>query len=564
MNLTFGAVATGLIAVWTFHALPTGQVSKPAPPNVWLTRSELITDDLLADGASLSEFDRALLFGRLAEMWWTLKPEAARAWLKKSVELLKPPSDLIAEDESTRRKRFIAIGALNTIAVRLDKSLSDQLVSQISAEQGPLSAEALVEAAKVVLENDPKRAAELASASLRVGRTNHFYTILWRLRTVDSKWADALFREALSLARATSDAQLFDALVGAAFINKEFPGAAAAAAPEELQLEVLASLASALGRQGTTPHQQIEICRLAPIAAPLLDEFWRLSPAEVNSVRDAVQRCQALQSGGVRRQISDQISERPLKDVDDFLKAANETRDRQAAVSYLFRAAYLASQEKEFDRAISILDGMSSQDLASSGNQKAWDSARMAFATSGALAYLKHHDFYSMRRLIADTPGRLRPFVQVQVAEKMAADGYRADAIELMRDAREGLPKTEPSDSVYHYLNLTYLCAKLIPSDALTTLIDAVKAINTAHRLRDTQQQKESVTEVWRVIPMPDSLMELNDQGVRTTLSSVDSPTMRVALRCGLLSSALARVKAGNKSQGGAPSVNRSTRDPRP
>ena len=550
MNRVPRIIGTCLLFLALAIPSPTvAQNQENSPADLWSVRSDLLTNDLLADGSALSPFDRALLWARLAEMWWNLRPENAREWLKKSVESVKPPSDLAQEEETVRKRRYATIRALNGIVISLDRTLSDQLIAQLSAEKNQSSAEALVEAAKVLLDDDPKRAAELGSASLRVGRTNQLFTLLWKMRTRDPQLADKLFRETLTAAQATSDVQLFNSLAGAAFIQKEFPSATASVAPEYLQIQLLSVLSAALLRAPTSPGDEGPICQLAPIAAPLLDEFFRLLPSQAPYVRAVVVRCQPLLSNSGRREVANNINDVPLRSIDDLVKAASEAGDPKLAMLHLMRAASMASQEKDFDHAISILETISKQTLEASGNLNAWEDARWNFAASAALAHFKRHDFFMMARVIEATPSKLRPFLQVEISDKVLADGYRGNAIELLRDARVGLAKLDAADSIYAYLKLTYVYARILPTDTVDVLSEAVKAINTAERLKSINTKgKSQPAELWRPITMPDSLLDINEQSVALALSYIDPPVMRVSLRCGLLSSMLARLRATKPS----------------
>src|SRR5258705_3482486 len=57
--------------------------------NLWLVRSQAITEGLVKDASDFMPSARALLCARLGQKWWRDDPEKARAWILKSVELVE-------------------------------------------------------------------------------------------------------------------------------------------------------------------------------------------------------------------------------------------------------------------------------------------------------------------------------------------------------------------------------------------------------------------------------------------------------------------------------------------
>ena len=53
--------------------------------NLWLIRSQSTTEDLIKDAATLNSGYRALLWARLAELWWRDNPEKAGSWMAREV-----------------------------------------------------------------------------------------------------------------------------------------------------------------------------------------------------------------------------------------------------------------------------------------------------------------------------------------------------------------------------------------------------------------------------------------------------------------------------------------------
>jgi hypothetical protein len=231
----------------------------------WLLQARLITDDILKEASELSRLDRALLLGRLSAVWWRHDVEYARAALQKAMGKIEPGSD----DESTsqRRKRISVIRTLLTIAAPLDERAGSRLVALLTSEESKRSPEeatdnatGLVKAALIVLDTDPARAAALGSASLRVGKSWSFASLLSKLRRRDRALGDALFNEALATAATRRDRDLLASLTLIAFNG---PPA------DDLRRKVILAISHQfLG----SSSQDENTCSLAPVVAPLLEQ----------------------------------------------------------------------------------------------------------------------------------------------------------------------------------------------------------------------------------------------------------------------------------------------------
>src|ERR1044071_3995336 len=56
---------------------------------LWLVRSQNITNDLLKDGADLSSMQRAVLWVKLGQRWWREDPSRARTWITNAIEVVE-------------------------------------------------------------------------------------------------------------------------------------------------------------------------------------------------------------------------------------------------------------------------------------------------------------------------------------------------------------------------------------------------------------------------------------------------------------------------------------------
>src|ERR1700730_3366642 len=126
----------------------------------WFLQARLITDDLLKDATGLQRFDRALLLGRLAKIWWRSDLDHARNWMQKAIDDLGSGPN--RESKVDRRKRLFAVRALLGIASSIDKNSSSRLASILTAEvqtdtdeEAKDNATGLVQAGLDVLDTNP-------------------------------------------------------------------------------------------------------------------------------------------------------------------------------------------------------------------------------------------------------------------------------------------------------------------------------------------------------------------------------------------------------------------------
>lgn len=521
-------------------------------PNLWLSRAQSLTDELIKDSESLSRYDRALLWARLGKAWQRDDAEAARVWIEKAVKDVESAPD--DEDATGRSQRLTAARALLVVLGAQDKSLSARLNKVISSATEAAAtadsrenAHAKAEAGLAVVESDPHRALQFGLASLRAGGSYKLASLLWRLRKRDVNLSDTLFNEIVAAARARGYDQNLLTLLPVVTFEGPSPS-------DKLRGGFLAVLAEGLLSAQNSAEERAALCRLAPLAAPLLPEFQRLLPQQAGAVRVQISLCQMNLDPQTRQEVADALDDKPLKTVDDLLEAAGKTSDLAQRVAYLERAAYAAFGARNYERAVAILDGVKGEerDWLDKMQPGLWESWRADFATAAAVAHLRRGDRPSVYQVIAAAPPQLCARVQIPVAAELAKKDAAA-ATQLLGEARAALAKAGAVQDFDSYLAIVRLYVTLDVQEALPTLSDAVKAMNRAGQSR---QGDSEATDVEARVPLlsnealmsrytlPASLLAVDDVGVRQTIASVASPARRSAMRLKLLGAALEQRRA--------------------
>jgi hypothetical protein len=507
----------------------------------WKLQAHILTEDVRKDAIDLATLDRALLFGRLAEIWWPQDVERARTLLQKAIVEVESSS---AEDNKSDRLRINSVLAtLLTIAAPLDERFTDQLTEMLKSRAGkPTNQElndtatALAQAALTVLDVDPTRAAALGSASLRAGRSRKIANVLARLRLRNKALGDALFNEALVTAAARSDRELLTSLTLIAFNSP--------ATSDDLRRSVV----MAIEREFVGNSRQTAVnggCSLAPIIAPLLTEFERTLPQSAATIRGGLMRCQKSHNPSSDATVDRILDNERVKTVSDLLDAAGKARTIDDRVLFLGRAVYLAAQQGNFEQALTILDGLSEDERKALGD--AWSNWRWDFAASAAVAKLKADDRHGMEKIIASSPVSLRGFVQVAVAEGLADYGDTAGAVELLEAARKAFLKLDDMPNMFDwYMSLLGRYAKLAPKEGPQVFREFVTVNNRVRAHAD--QKPEPRSDTLQPLKLPASVVE-SDLSIMKEASSALTPlSMRVRARLGLVKSFLELARADNRA----------------
>lgn len=501
-----------------------------------------MTEQVLREAVGLDSFNRALLFSQVAKIWRDEDPNRARSYMKRAIqEIASRPN---RETVSERAKRLGAARALIPVAVLIDREFVEQLDSILtanrneqSAEQRDATASALVQGALAILEKDPARAAAMGSMSLSLGRSPQVIYLVSLLRTRDQELADTLFLEVLASALRSLDIDILASLARVAFIG---PSQTAS-----IQQAVLIALHELIGRLSSEVNSGDALCRLAKIATPLLGQFKTLLPQSLDLVQAAVLRC-GNSPNPFRETSTGSAFDSKLRSVDDFLRAAGETSNPERRVFLMSRAAYIASQEKNYDRAVSILDQFSDSERAEM--EGTWENWRWEFASSAAVERLKQNDVATVDKILYSTPTSLRAFVAISVVRQMETR-HKQKAMELLQDARRSLKNTD-AVTLDWYLSLLRAYLTFLPDDAPPVLREMVQAINR----RDSHQTKISGIEAdsnLEPIALPKSLLETDIIAVRSAVQETTVTDMRIRLMLGLISSSIELAKRNRSAASG-------------
>ena len=543
-----------VLAGSAFAQEATSPQQRGALADLWLVRSQTITEDLVKDAAGFTPSGRALLWARLGQAWWRDDPEKARAWIRKAIEIAEAVPN--RENPAERNLRLATARLVLNIVAPLDQKLSKRLIAVLSDDaervgeaERRANADGLVEAAISIVDKDPQRAAELGAAALRIGHPTPIPWLILRLRSRDVKLGDALFAQTIEVARQTLDFELINSLSHSIFPESMQPGASKPALPAEMRTELLKLDLAFLQANPINAENRDSICMsVGSFIAPVLVQFESLLPQQAAIARQSVNQCQS-KSPLAQQRIDEALNNQLLNTVEALLKAGDDTEDQKVRTVYQYRAAAMAKEKNDFERALKILDSMSTESREFMNG--AWELIRIEYAILAALGFYKSGDVYGMRCIISAVPADLQPLVRIGFVWQLPEERNKETdpTLEFLTEARTGLYRSKFPDAEKwgYYFALLKLTAKYQPSEATVDLKEAVAALNRVEqsKAKETDNDKpDSLDGVAFSSTLPVSLLAMNEYTVREAVSSITSPESRAQVRLELLKGCLEKMRS--------------------
>ena len=519
-------------------AAPSASAQKEGR-ELWQIRAQNITTDLLKDAADLSSMQRAVLWVKLGQHWWREDPKRARTWVTSAIEVVEQVPN--KETPAERQERMETARVLLTIVTPLDQKLSKRLLTVLASgkstdDERSGAANALIDAAVAVVEDDPKRAAELGALAFRTGQPNNsIRELLFPLRARDPKLADSLFVQALALVRQEPQSRLLNSLLYVAFpaqrgITDDVP-----VPPDSLRMELLQVLVDLLNSK--PPGDK---CGVVAWISSCFSEIERLLPKQWLVVRSAINQCQSSPSLDqlTQRHIDEATRTQPLDTVESFLKAAADAKNTEVRTDYQYRAANMAMEHKDYERALKLLD-----DMPEEVRGESWDSYRWQWAADGAIEHYKNSRFGEMNRMLDAVPSDFQPLAKTAFIQWLPeqAGSETAPIIQILNDALKGLRRSNLPEKYNWYFGLLRSTIKYQPADANAVLKDAIASLN---QVKD--EWPLDATDYTRYIGPP--LLEMDEFVVKDALASVTLVPMRAKLRLSLLHATLQRMRKASQN----------------
>lgn len=529
------------------------EVQSPQPNEIlqqqyWLTAADNITTDLKEDAIELSNWQRVVLLMRLSEIWRQYNQESADRWFREALEALSRNIDM--EDSVSFRSRMITARKLLNICSQISKSCTEQittalleLVSRSSArdKENTLDGKFLIQAATGLLHVDVESAIQLARVGMHDKQNSYLIAgFLFDLNKQDSQLAIALFEDALISAQHSNDYNLLYGLAEYAFPRDDVHPGSKSPVSDSLRQGLLNVIAVEITIPGAITVNRQHICNLAPTAARL---FSRLPAEKRGMVYTIITDCQQVASDGLRSQINEALPwEENLNTIDGLLERARAFKEPERRAPYLLRASYTAETKGDLERAIAILDQMNPRDQEQVA--AVWDSKRWSLAEKLIVSHLNKDDWGTIYRIIDNTPVRLRPLLEIRLAERIRQT-HRQLCLDLCNSARTGLQRIDADDKAYWLFALASVYAEVDRFQALGVFREGINALNRETEIPNQQTSHNIEVEIDNIRPasFTKSLIQADLDGLTQACASINAPISRTAVRLGLLKTLLEQTK---------------------
>ncbi len=512
---------------------------------LWLVRSQTVTSDLLKDAADLSSMQRAVLWMKLAQRWWREDPKRARIWVLDAIEVVEQVPNKETPEE--RQRRLETAQVLLTLVTPLDQKLSNRLLTVLSPDkstqdEGSGTAFALIEAATRILEDNPKRAAELGALALRTGQPSNIDPLLYGLRARDPKLADSLFVQALAVAKQNPGGMFTNILTYVAFPAERGRDANLPVPPDPLRIELLQLLMTFINTSPANGENNNLNCGAVAWLTPLFGPFERLLPQQWPALRQAINTCQSV-SPQIQQRIHDYSSNQQLDSVESLLRAAADAKELETRTNYKYRAADLAKEHKDYELAFKILNDLSTDERKLMG--ESWDSCQWDWAADGAIEHYQNGRFREMNLLLDSVPSDFQPLAKAAFIYRLPKQGASETGpiIQILNDAITGLRRSNiPAANKYNwYFPLLQATVKYQFADANAVLRDAIASLNQVKEATEL-----NTSDYLKYIGTP--LIEMDEFVVKDALASITLVQTRAHLRLALLDATLQRMRSTSRN----------------
>jgi len=213
---------------------------------------------------------------------------------------------------------------------------------------------------------------------------------------------------------------------------------------------------------------------------------------------------------------------------------------------YLAKAAQMAAHQKDFERAIGILDSMTDEERQFIA---IWETWRQDWAAALAYEYLNRDDFYGMRQVIKAAPDPLEPFAKIRFVDRFPNDSFPEICIEFLDESKQELANSQEPDS--DKANWQFMLARLYAkchseNKALEAFKDSLVSLNRVKTEEGKSSNGPPKDLIKELIPpdFPISLFEAYDYIMKDAISSLTFTTTRIRVRLDLLRLTLREYRA--------------------
>ncbi len=525
-----------ILAAVTAHVRAQSQTPS-LDAQLWMSRAESVTDNILRDSSKLSEVDKSLVLAKLGDAWWKIDSDKSTEWFVKAVDGLY---FLSSNERRTSQNAYLETSRkiLQIIGNRVDKQ-RDRLIgilaeiSDVSQKEKELNADSLVEYGLQNVRDNPRFAHSLGTTAIGLGSPRFLYKLIWELNRQQPDLAVQLFNAAVGKAGSDPSFVRLQTIQLAAFpqvIVGEVHDVAMLERKEKLaalrffaQYIIQAALSSP--DRGCSGE--------ARLIGVLHSQFVDLLPSEAATVQSAVAKCLG---------VSNEPSSRSLDPtngltIDDLLKLANEQKENHPLRAiYLTRAGLLARDQEKYATSIKVLDGMTEKER--NIDENLWDDLRADVSSRFAFALRKGGDELEATRILQNTPASIRAFARLGFLKRSGAvasgdqfieDVLNAAVVEIVK-AEKPLPRK----LVYWFGLIEWAGKRGFADIAVNMLRDLANSFNSS--LSEKSMADFEIRPIDIGNPFSEKILIDQDAKLFDNIGRISKPRSRINLNLSVLS----------------------------
>jgi hypothetical protein len=500
---------------------------------VWLERAEHISNEIGQQVKFFSAADRIRLQARVGILWQGADDAKSKTWLDQAVRDFQRwnPEGPAERREATDVHRWL----LSEVGVRhpdFGEELSVKLAKSCEKGRAPspseleANASAISRVAISLAKETPQKSYAVARLALHCGGSREVAEVVSSLITRHPELAAQVFDEALSQAEEEGNARLLGFLAyWAATGSKTSPA---------LKARALRAYKNSIANLLTTEQDVSVRCEVASHASWLSDEIGSDQTAPLRAILAACEenpRTRLLTITGAAG-----LGQAP-RTAEDYVREAESNPDPRTKATLYLQAAVKAAQAGDSERAIRHADR-----VPEGSRTKQWNFIRLTITTQAAIAAFREGNVRGMQQILLDTPPTIRPYTQIQTAERLASTGNLNTALQLATDAKNALEHSKHPD-VAAYIELANAFAALAP-EALPGILK-----KTIELLNELAENRGSLSPFMELDPsgfvpfrLASGLLEADprlDQSARR----IRDPHLQLRFLLGLLNSALEKAR---------------------
>jgi hypothetical protein len=529
------------------------ETQRMSEARLWRFRADNITNTLLKEAVRLDELDRAFLYAKLGDLWWKFDQNQSDAWFIKSVDAIDFYSD---EDIKNNLENYYkkTSQVLKLISNRNNKQTNRLIkiiaeVSEISDKAKNTNADTLIDFALLIVKDNPKKAIELGNLAFKIGMPENLYKLYWELRKSSPTDADNFITGIIINSANKVNAQLISNLKTAVFPETIFQNISAKFySSDPIKLKTLNLMSEyILQQQGKLSSKLITNCSIeSGVVASLKNQINLFLPQKAPLIEQAINVCvanqskeaQDLQNSGIGSSSNGKVT------IESLLNLADEAKnDLNIRSYYLFRAAYLANEQKKYKIATEILSGMSKAEIET--DQDDWADLSVEVAAGLAYQLFQEQDLSGSIRVLDAIPTDYKAVAKILFVSQFKASDLTARefCIERLREAEKDFQKSEKpfAQKAGYWMKVVRIFSSYkMYNEASESFKEIVKAFNKSDYV--TESDGDGLSYIFS-----NEFFESQESSILDAVSNLSNPKNRIGYYLGFLKISLNEVEELSK-----------------